>query len=267
MTAKLDIAGQQFGRLTAIESTGRSSNNGTIWRCCCSCGKEVEIGICSLQSGNTRSCGCLQDESRRIYCKDRLGKKYGKLIVIAKGQHTKDGVTWLCKCECGNEVTVLGRSLHAGLTRSCGCLRYKTQLKLKGKKFGKLIAIAYIKRGSQGNEKPGWLCRCACGNTLLKSTFALTSGRSRDCGCGCGRDKRRKPYVGKSARSVGKRFGWLKVLAITSKRTKNNVVLLECECKCGNVVMRTYNELTRKSKQTKTCGCRMRNGEAKKKEK
>ena len=55
---------------------------------------------------------------------DMTGQKYGRLTVIryagkAKDRHAK----WLCLCECGKEVVVLGRSLRRGSTQSCGCLQ------------------------------------------------------------------------------------------------------------------------------------------------
>ena len=54
---------------------------------------------------------------------DLTGKRYGRLTVI-KRVH-KDGEKcshWLCKCDCGNETTVIACNLKAGRTQSCGCL-------------------------------------------------------------------------------------------------------------------------------------------------
>lgn len=57
-----DIAGKQFGYLTAIEPTGAKSRKDYIWRCRCKCGKEVEYPATRLLLGNTVSCGCLRGE-------------------------------------------------------------------------------------------------------------------------------------------------------------------------------------------------------------
>jgi len=55
--------------------------------------------------------------------KDMTGKVCGRLTVIRGFGLNKDGrYQWLCKCECGNEVTVVGKQLRKG-TKSCGCLR------------------------------------------------------------------------------------------------------------------------------------------------
>lgn len=55
-----DIAGKQFGYLTAIEPTGEKHRKDIVWRCQCKCGKEVEYPATRLLLGNTVSCGCLK---------------------------------------------------------------------------------------------------------------------------------------------------------------------------------------------------------------
>ena len=59
----VDITGQRFGRLTAIEALEeRSATESVVWRCSCDCGQEIKLPYASLASGNTRSCGCLRKE-------------------------------------------------------------------------------------------------------------------------------------------------------------------------------------------------------------
>lgn len=57
-----NIAGKQFGYLTAIEPTGEKHRKDYIWRCVCQCGKEVEYPATRLLLGNTVSCGCLRGQ-------------------------------------------------------------------------------------------------------------------------------------------------------------------------------------------------------------
>lgn len=57
-----DIAGKQFGYLTAIEPTGEKNRKDLVWRCICKCGTEVEYPATRLLTGNTLSCGCLKGE-------------------------------------------------------------------------------------------------------------------------------------------------------------------------------------------------------------
>ena len=54
---------------------------------------------------------------------DMMGKKFGRLEVVECAEKNKYGsYAWKCKCECGGEIIVDGRSLRRGLTKSCGCL-------------------------------------------------------------------------------------------------------------------------------------------------
>lgn len=57
---------------------------------------------------------------------DLTGQRFGRLVVVERGENyvSPQGVKfarWKCKCECGNETTVLGLSLRQGKTQSCGC--------------------------------------------------------------------------------------------------------------------------------------------------
>ena len=53
---------------------------------------------------------------------DLTGQRFGRLVVIREAGRDKGGhVLWLCRCECGNEVTVRGDHLRNEDTTSCGC--------------------------------------------------------------------------------------------------------------------------------------------------
>jgi len=54
---RIDLVGRQFGRLTVV---ARDARPGSFWFCRCTCGNIRSIGSVTLQSGNTRSCGCLK---------------------------------------------------------------------------------------------------------------------------------------------------------------------------------------------------------------
>ena len=55
---------------------------------------------------------------------DLTGQRFGRLTVIKEcGRDKGRSVLWLCKCECGNEKVVDGRSLRGGRTTSCGCYK------------------------------------------------------------------------------------------------------------------------------------------------
>lgn len=66
----IDLTGQRFGRLVALEYMGRK-NDRTLWRCKCDCGNESITGYSNLINRITRSCGCLNDETRQINNRNR----------------------------------------------------------------------------------------------------------------------------------------------------------------------------------------------------
>lgn len=61
MNTFVDIAGQTFNRLTAIECTG-SKDNRAMWLFRCSCGNHVVLPGKEVRTGNTQSCGCQKRE-------------------------------------------------------------------------------------------------------------------------------------------------------------------------------------------------------------
>lgn len=55
--------------------------------------------------------------------KNIVGNKYNKLLVLKRDlDWTGTGVKWICKCDCGNIVSVDGRKLKNNHTKSCGCI-------------------------------------------------------------------------------------------------------------------------------------------------
>jgi hypothetical protein len=61
MSAKKDLTGQRFGRLTVI-SQGENQQHHLTWICKCDCGKQVIALGCNLLGGKTKSCGCIRKE-------------------------------------------------------------------------------------------------------------------------------------------------------------------------------------------------------------
>ena len=57
---------------------------------------------------------------------DEIGKRYGKLVVEKCLDREYKGITtlWLCKCDCGNEVSATTEDLHSGRKKSCATLGY-----------------------------------------------------------------------------------------------------------------------------------------------
>lgn len=62
----VDLTGVRFGRLVVkdrdndyISPTGKHH---VKWLCQCDCGNEISVDVCQLNSGKTKSCGCLKNE-------------------------------------------------------------------------------------------------------------------------------------------------------------------------------------------------------------
>ena len=122
---------------------------------------------------------CYTNEMEKF--KNLIGKTFSKLSVSHKDENLrKKRAYWICKCDCGNEVSVRGSHLITGQTKSCGCI---SLLDLNGKKFGKLTVISYSgKLTSRGRSKI-WICKCDCGKEKTISSKCLISGETKSCGC------------------------------------------------------------------------------------
>jgi hypothetical protein len=54
---------------------------------------------------------------------DISGQRFGRLIVIARANQRGQRPSWLCRCDCGKEITATSLHLRGGDTRSCGCFK------------------------------------------------------------------------------------------------------------------------------------------------
>lgn len=122
-----DLSGTRSGRLTVLREAQRDSRGLVQWICLCDCGNEVVVRALSLK-GQTRSCGCLQKERARQVgastAKDRTGEKTGRLLILRRADARIAGRTaYVCKCDCGAEITARSSDLHQNRTQSCGCLQ------------------------------------------------------------------------------------------------------------------------------------------------
>lgn len=55
--------------------------------------------------------------------KNRIGERYGRLIVVDKAPSKHGYARWSCICDCGKIKNVSGTCLQQGRIKSCGCLR------------------------------------------------------------------------------------------------------------------------------------------------
>lgn len=54
--------------------------------------------------------------------RDRVGLRFGRLLVMSRLSVQGYETLWCCKCDCGGEIKVRGPNLDSGNTKSCGCL-------------------------------------------------------------------------------------------------------------------------------------------------
>lgn len=88
-----DLTGQKFGRLTVVKQ-GDTARNGDIrWWCQCDCGNVelVLVRTYHLNSGHTKSCGCLRNEAIK---QPGRNKKYNRYDLSGKY-----GIGWTSKNE------------------------------------------------------------------------------------------------------------------------------------------------------------------------
>lgn len=255
MPAFIDLTGKKFGLLTVIKRAENGASNRVQWSCKCHCGKTTIVTTAGLRSGDTKSCGCLKhDGSKKIH--DISGQKFGKLTAIRPNGRSKNNKTlWLCRCDCGNEKSILTNSLVSGMTKSCGCIRIKAKPKkekklppdLTDKKFGQLEVLSKIEKPKNIKGRGQyWLCRCDCGNETITSTNSLRTGHTKSCGCLI-RDKSHLLID-----LTGQRFGRLTVV----KRGKNKsyrAVTWLCICDCGNETI--VASIALRTGRTTSCGC------------
>ncbi len=290
----IDISGRQFGEWIVIKHEGYGR-----WLCRCSCGTEKILRHTELINGDTTSCGCKRKEKLKntllnkrteIVGEYKLamnntrinleGKQFGDWEVL---YYAGNGY-WHCKCSCGEERDVLGRSLRTGKSVSCGHIKIKNSIEI-GDKFGEWTVLEYRGEGK-------YLCRCSCNKEKIVKSAHLLSGASKSCGhnttgfkdltgakfgdwtvlgyagnrmwkckCICDRVKEVSSYSLTSGLSTncgcknqnhleGMIVGELTVL----EKSKHNSGFWVCKCSCGNIVEIRAGSLI--NKKIRSCGCK-----------
>ena len=172
--------------------------------------------------------------------RDLTGLVFGKLTVLKRSDARSScgKVLWICKCDCGNEATVIGESLKSGCTGSCGC-NWRSGNNLIGMRFGKLVVVSKNQKMIRCGF--AWNCVCDCGNRVVAEAISMRRGDKKSCGCISISDL------------TGKRFGMLIATKLAPK--DGRYVKWVCDCDCGNTCVIASGHLTRKVKPTSSCGC------------
>ena len=181
-----DLTGRTFGKLTALYRGPNAPPRRVRWFCRCTCGKQILVATNDLKSGHTVSCGCVRIQ-------DLTGQTFGKLTVLRLAFCRKKSAHWLCRCQCGNEITIRRANLLSGNNKACGCEHFHD---LTGRVFGMLIVI---RRAPNHGRRTRWICRCSCGSPEKEiGADFLVDGRTISCGC------HRAEAIGNRRRTHGK---------------------------------------------------------------
>lgn len=96
MSAKLNLQGHRFGKLTVITEANKTKHGKIQWECSCDCGRNKTVIGSNLVNGGSTSCGTCYK------IPELLGKKFNDLTVIkflgvGKNSRTKNVAYWLCE--------------------------------------------------------------------------------------------------------------------------------------------------------------------------
>ena len=179
---------------------------------------------------------------------NEIGNKYGKLTVIdSSTERFRIRICWKCKCDCGNEIIVIGTDLRTGRKTNCGCVPHYNFKDETGNKYGRLTVIKQSNKKSSSSRGIYWICQCDCGNVIEVIGRDLRNGKTKSCGC-YNQDIRGQSLL---KDEIGNRYG--KLLVIDKIRPNNKTTYWKCQCDCGNITYYTGDVL--RSKRAISCGC------------
>lgn len=116
--------GKVFNGIKILEKTNKKSGGKIIYKCKCICGNIFECNITDIQSGHTKSCGCLR---KKYQIGDIINNR--EILDISNKKNKNRSIYYKCKCLlCGNVYDVLAQTLDN--TISCGCQRSKGEFNI-----------------------------------------------------------------------------------------------------------------------------------------
>lgn len=164
MSKKREVIGQKFNKLLIIDEIKK--NNEYYLKCKCDCGNITIVKKSNVLNGHTQSCGCKQ--KNKLYDK-LVGKRYGKLVVLKQlDKADRNGHKhFICKCDCGNQVEVLGANLIHNQTQSCGCKKIISQYTSKTPRNNK----SGVKGVFYDIRMEKWIAKITINSKVYKSSF------------------------------------------------------------------------------------------------
>jgi hypothetical protein len=128
MKKRKDMNGKRFGKLLVLELSENNpktmKDKKSRWKCECDCGKIVYVLGNSLESGRTKSCGCIKQKPFLFEKNQEILTKYGKFVVLERfrgsvGQVDTISKQYICKClNCG-EINTIQEGVISNGSGSC----------------------------------------------------------------------------------------------------------------------------------------------------
>lgn len=142
----------------------------------CFCGNIFYCLPNSVFQGVTTSCGCYRKKIQHDSKSEKIGKRYGKVIVLELSQSINWKTRYKCICDCGVTFITYADYLQHGKVKTCGKCGYND---LSGQKFGRLMVISV----AEHKRRLKYNCVCDCGKNVVVKAYHLTSGKTKSCGC------------------------------------------------------------------------------------
>jgi hypothetical protein len=116
--------------------------------------------------------------------KDETGNRYGRLEVLRFDERRKERPYFVCRCDCGREVSVRGANLRSGNTTSCGCSRRKSVPRPRGKMVLQTFhGNCVFGKADPSSKDTLWVTVCKfCGCSGLHEEQKLRRGKV-SCAC------------------------------------------------------------------------------------
>lgn len=109
-----DLTGRQVGHLHILHKI--PGDHYQSYECRCDCGRLCRKRATDLAHSRQTQCTAMNH--------DWIGRRYGRLTALHVDPDRRSGAMALivCRCDCGNTVSVQLGALTHGYQRSCGCL-------------------------------------------------------------------------------------------------------------------------------------------------
>lgn len=129
----IDETGKKYGKLTVLNRDPKPHKK-PYWVCQCECGEIFSVYGTHLRMGITtqcKKCGYKQATEARLgkLYESFIGKKFNHITVINEDFTKERGAGkeryWICKCDCGKELSLSSHTIIHETIFSCGCYRSK----------------------------------------------------------------------------------------------------------------------------------------------